>query len=182
VKFANDLHMDQLRKGTPIPYISHLLGVASIALEHGATEDEAIAAMLHDAVEDQGGRPTRDRIRRHFGEEVARIVDECTDADVMPKPPWKERKVAYIEHLSGASRSGLLVSASDKLHNARAVLADYRSIGERVWKRFKGKRHGTLWYYRALVDKYREIGSVPAGLVDELDRTVTEIERLCGAA
>ena len=176
--FSTQLHAAQKRKGTEIPYVAHLLGVASIALEHGADEDEAIAALLHDAVEDQGGAATREEIRRRFGDRVVEIVDGCTDAEVIPKPPWRERKEAYIAHVAGAPYSVRLVSTSDKLHNARAILADYRRLGDAVWGRFKGGREGTLWYYRALVDAYHAAGA--SSLVDELDLVVTELERLTG--
>lgn len=178
--FAFHLHAGQLRKGTKIPYVAHLLSVASIALQHGADEEEAIAALLHDAVEDQGGAKTREEIRRRFGERVAAIVDACTDSDVTPKPPWKQRKQAYIAHVRTAPASVRLISASDKLDNARAILEDYRSVGESLWKRFHGGREGTLWYYRSLVETFRQAGS--NALVEELDRVVTEIERLAGAA
>ena len=178
LNFAVRLHAGQLRKGTKIPYAAHLLSVASIALQHGADEEEAIAALLHDAVEDQGGAKTREEIRRRFGERVEAIVDGCTDTDVTPKPPWKERKQAYIAHVGTASPSVRLISASDKLDNARAILADYRSVGESLWKRFHGGREGTLWYYRSLVETFRQAGS--NALVEELDRVVTEIEHLAG--
>ena len=174
--FASQLHADQVRKGTNIPYISHLLGVASIALEHGANEDEAIAALLHDAIEDQGGAATREEIRRRFGDHVVEIVDGCTDAEVIPKPPWKERKERYIAHVSTAPASVRLVSAADKLHNARSLVLDYRLCGEKLWERFKGGKEGTLWYYRALVEAYRAAGSTP--LIEELDRVVSELEHL----
>ncbi|HEV3138536.1 MAG TPA: HD domain-containing protein, partial [Pirellulales bacterium] len=128
--YAAELHGDQLRKGSGVPYFSHLLAVAAIALEHGASEDEAIAALLHDAVEDQGGAPVRDEIRRRFGRGVADIVDGCTDADTLPKPPWRERKEKYLAHLPTAGASVQLISAADKLHNARSLLQDYRAIGE----------------------------------------------------
>src|SRR5262249_41201230 len=128
--FAAELHRDQVRKGTTVPYVAHLLGVAGIVLEHGADEDEAIAALLHDAVEDQGGPPTREAIRRRFGERVAAIVDGCTDADKTPPPPWRARKEACVAHVRHASPSVLLVSAADKLHNSRAILNDYRLDGE----------------------------------------------------
>jgi (p)ppGpp synthase/HD superfamily hydrolase len=170
------LHAGQYRKGTSIPYATHLLSVASIALQHGANEDEAIAALLHDAVEDQGGARTREEIRRRFGEAVAEIVDGCTDAEVIPKPPWRPRKEAYIAHVRRASPSVRLVSASDKLDNSRAILADYRVLGESLWKRFHGGKEGTLWYYREMVKAFRESGAHP--LIDELDRVVTEIECL----
>ena len=144
--YASQLHRNQSRKGGAIPYVSHLLAVTAIVLEYGGTEDEAIAALLHDAVEDQGGSATRDAICNQFGEEVAAIVDGCTDADTMPKPPWKERKEDYISHIRDASPSVRLVSAADKLHNARAILADYQQLGEPLWDRFNGKRDDTFWY------------------------------------
>ena len=178
--FAAQLHKDQLRKGTQVPYLAHLLGAAGIVLDHGANEDEAIAALLHDAVEDQGGGEVLEAIRAKFGDGVAAIVAGCTDSDQMPKPPWRERKQAYIAHLAGAPESVRLVSAADKLHNARAILEDYRTLGESLWSRFSGGREGTLWYYRALVDALRSAGSLP--LLEELDRVVTEIERLAGEA
>jgi (p)ppGpp synthase/HD superfamily hydrolase len=172
--YASQLHRDQARKGTPIPYVSHLLAVAAIVLEHGGTEDEAIAALLHDAVEDQGGAETREAIRVRFGENVADIVDGCTDADITPKPEWKIRKKAYVADIACASRSVRLVSAADKLHNARAILADYRQLGEPLWGRFNGRRKGTLWYYRALADAFQGVESTT--LTEELARTVAELE------
>jgi GTP pyrophosphokinase len=174
--FATRLHADQRRKGTSIPYIAHLLGVASIVLEYGGDEDEAIAALLHDAIEDQGGIPMREEIRRRYGDTVAAIVDGCTDADSYPKPPWRARKEAYIAHIREASAAVLLVSAADKLHNARAVLADYRVLGESLWRRFHGGRDGTLWYYRSVTNALRETGS--SSLIEELERVVAEIEFL----
>jgi GTP pyrophosphokinase len=176
--FATQLHGNQTRKGSGVPYIAHLLGVASIALEHGANEDEAIAALLHDAIEDQGGAPIREEIRRRFGDTVTAIVDGCTDTDITPKPPWRQRKEAYIAHISKTSTSVLLVSASDKLHNARSILNDYRVLGDAVWERFRGGKEGTLWYYRSLVKAFLTAGATP--LVNELERTVDELERLAG--
>lgn len=172
--YATELHAHQVRKGSGVPYIAHLMAVSSLALEQGATEDEAIAALLHDAIEDQGGAATREAIRQRFGDAVVAIVEGCTDADVVPKPPWKERKQAYIAHLPQASASVRLVSACDKLHNARSILQDYRLIGEAIWERFKGGKAGTLWYYRSLVQVFRQIENRP--IVDELDRVVTELE------
>ena len=176
LRLACDLHAQQLRKGTAIPYVSHLMAASSIALEHGANEDEAIAALLHDAVEDAGGQPTLDLIRERFGTAVADIVDGCTDAHVEPKPAWRPRKEAYLAHLATASRSVRLVSASDKLHNARSILADLHVHGPDLWRRFTGGRDGSLWYYRGLVLAFAAHGRTP--LVDELDRTVREIEAL----
>ncbi len=174
--FAARLHARQTRKGTSIPYITHLMAVAGIVLENGADEDTAIAALLHDAIEDQGGASTREEIRRRFGDRVVEIVNGCTDAETIPKPPWRQRKEAYIRHIAHADAAVRLVSAADKLHNARAILADYRSLGEPLWKRFTGGKEGTLWYYRALVETYRQAG--PSALAGELERVVAEIERL----
>lgn len=178
LNYALRLHRDQVRKGTGVPYVSHLLSVAGIAFEYGANEDEAIAALLHDAIEDQGGAGTREEIRRMFGDRIVDIVNGCTDAEVIPKPPWRERKEAYIEHLRSASPSVRLVSAADKLHNAQTILKDYRKSGEDLWTRFKGGRAGTLWYYHTLVSVFREGAACP--IVDELDRCVIEIEKLAG--
>ncbi len=175
--YACIVHAGQIRKGTLIPYVSHLLGVASLAMEYGADEDTAIAALLHDAVEDAGGRGRADDIRRRFGERVAEIVLGCTDADVIPKPPWRKRKEAYLAHLADATPETLLVSCCDKLHNARSIVADLRTLGEELWSRFKGGKDGTLWYYRALANEFGE-RSVPLPLADELDRVVTTMETI----
>jgi (p)ppGpp synthase/HD superfamily hydrolase len=177
--YASRLHKVQYRKGTHIPYITHLLAVAAIVGENGGTENEVVAALLHDAPEDQGGEATLEDIHARFGGEVAEIVAGCTDTYEDPKPPWRERKENYLAHLAGAPGSVRLVSSADKLHNARTVLADYRAIGEDLWERFNGGRDGTLWYYRAIVDGLRHGDEDP--IVEELDRVVTELERLAGA-
>jgi (p)ppGpp synthase/HD superfamily hydrolase len=174
--FAAELHATQVRKASAVPYVAHLLAVTSIVLDYGADEDTAIAALLHDAIEDQGGAPTRKEIRRRFGDRVVAIVDGCTDCDTVPKPPWRGRKEAHIAHLACASPEVRLVALADKLHNARSVLKDDRALGEELWSRFTGGREGTLWYYRAVVEAVR--GQEPAELVEELDRVVSEIERL----
>ncbi|MBW4454544.1 MAG: HD domain-containing protein [Nostoc indistinguendum CM1-VF10] len=174
--YATQLHANQVRKGSGVPYIAHLLGVASIALEYGANEDEAIAALLHDAIEDQGGAATREEIRRRFGDNVTAIVDGCTDADTTPKPPWRQRKEAYIAHIPTASPSVLLVSLADKLYNAQSILKDYRVLGDSLWERFHGGKEGTLWYYRALVDTFRKTGTII--IIDDLERVVAQIEVL----
>lgn len=173
--YAARLHARQIRKGSGVPYVSHLMAVAGIVLEYGADEDEAIAALLHDAIEDQGGSKARDEIRRRFGDRVVEIVDGCTDADTKPKPPWRRRKEAYIAHIKDASPSVHLVSAADKLSNARAILKDYRGLGDELWERFKGGKEGTLWYYRTLSDIFLTV--YPSPLSDELDRVVSEIIR-----
>ena len=174
--YATRIHGGQLRKKTRIPYIAHILGVAAIAMEYGANETEAIAALLHDAVEDCGGAKRLRDIERKFGKKVARIVDGCTDTDRTPKPPWLERKKAYIAHVRQAPMPTKLVSASDKLHNVRAILMDYRKEGERLWSRFNGGKHGALWYYRALVNAFT--GKRIEPLVQELNRTLTQLEFL----
>jgi (p)ppGpp synthase/HD superfamily hydrolase len=174
--YATKLHARQSRKGTRVPYVAHLLGVASIVLAEGGDEDMAIAALLHDAVEDQGGKPTLREIERRFGKRVARLVEACTDADTIPKPPWKDRKTRYIEAIRHEPEDARLISAADKLHNARDILADYRQHGDEVWKRFRGGREGTLWYYPALVEAFRVGGG--NRLVDELDRVVAQLEHL----
>lgn len=173
---AASLHRDQKRKGTGTPYVTHLLAVAAIVGENGGTEDEVVAALLHDAIEDT--EATKTSLAAHFGEEVAEVVAACSDADTIPKPPWRERKERYIEHVRHASPSVRLVSEADKLHNARAILSDLRILGDGLWGRFTGGKDGTLWYYRSLVEVFREAGSGP--LVEELDRVVTEIEALAG--
>ena len=180
--YATQLHASQIRKGTTIPYVAHLLGVASIALEYGADEDTAIAALLHDAVEDQGGPPIRAEIARRYGEHVAKLVSDVSDTDVTPKPPWRARKEAYIAHVSAAEPGANLISASDKLHNARTLLSDYRVLGEGLWSRFSAGREDVLWYYRSLVTAFRATGHAPKPLVDELDRTVEALAGLCLAA
>jgi (p)ppGpp synthase/HD superfamily hydrolase len=176
--YAAELHLHQRRKGKGQPYVGHLLGVAAIVIQHGGGEDEVIAALLHDAVEDQGGLPRLGEIREKFGERVARIVDGCTDSYEVSRErrDWGERKRAYIEKVTHAPEDVRLVSAADKLANAREVLADFRLEGDAVFNRFQGRKQGTLWYYRALVNVFRKAGACP--LVDELDRVVSELESL----
>ena len=174
--FAVRLHTHQTRKGSGIPYIAHLLSVSAIVLEYGGKEDEAIAALLHDAVEDQGGAATRQAILERFGPIVTEIVDGCSDTDEMPKPPWQARKEAYIAHLQTASPAVLLVSAADKLHNVRSILADYRIVGDEIWQRFRTGREGTLWYYHALLEAYKARQKTP--LIAELERAVYALDAL----
>jgi (p)ppGpp synthase/HD superfamily hydrolase len=178
---AAQLHAAQRRKGSEIPYLSHLLGTCGIALDYGAQEDEAIAALLHDAIEDV--QPTEDARAAvgAFGSEVLRIVEGCTDADTHPKPPWRERKEAYVAHVAELDAPILLVSAADKLHNSRSIVSDLRRFGPATWDRFTGGRDGSLWYYNALVTAFRANPAHPHQLVDELDRTVTEMETLARA-
>lgn len=185
VQYANRIHADQTRKGTDVPYMTHLLGVASLVLENGAqSEEEVIGALLHDAAEDQGGRPRLEDIREQFGEQVGHIVDACTDSYESPKPPWRPRKEAYVTHVRervqrGGDEPALRVSLADKLHNTRAILADVRESGDAVFERFNGKKDGTIWYYAALVDAFR---GFPNRMVGELEREVTELRRLAGTS
>jgi (p)ppGpp synthase/HD superfamily hydrolase len=179
LEMALELHGEQRRKGSETPYIAHLLGVTSIVIEEGGSEDQAIAALLHDAPEDAGGEDTLERIRSEFGEAVARIVEDCTDTMEDPKPPWRRRKEAYLHHLDDATPEALLVSLADKLHNARAILLDYRELEESLWERFRGSRDEVLWYYRSLVEAFNRLR--PGRLADELERIVAELERLVNA-
>ena len=180
--FATRLHATQTRKATDIPYISHLVSVAGIVLEYGGGRDEAIGALLHDSIEDQGTtypggvEALRSTIRDEFGAAVLAIVEGCTDAETIPKPPWRERKEQYIEHLRDAPASVRLVSCADKLHNARAIVADLRVMGPALFERFTGKRDGTLWYYESLLAEFERHG--PVALASELARTVDDMRKL----
>ncbi|MBA3639777.1 MAG: HD domain-containing protein [Acidobacteriota bacterium] len=191
---AADLHRHQARKGTAIPYISHLLAVTAVALEFGADENEAIAALLHDAIEDapsQLGQEKAIVVRRliemKFGPSVLDLVESCTDADVQPKPPWLERKCAYIEAIAHKSPSAVLVSAADKLHNARAILRDLRTDGHKVWERFNKETTAVMivGYYRGLVTAFQtRTSELPDGrlrpVVQELHDVVAMLEHESG--
>lgn len=179
VRFGLRLHGEQTRKGSDTPYISHLLGVASLVLEHGGDEEQAMAAVLHDAIEDQGAEQGP-AIRARFGERVLRIVEGCTDADTVPKPQWRARKEAYIAHLDHAPPDVLLVSCADKLHNARAICTDLVTHGAAVFDRFNAGREGTLWYYGALAEAFGR--KLPGPLSRELDETVCRMATLSGQA
>jgi len=176
LQLAHDLHRWQPRKKSDVPYIAHLLAVTAIVLENGGDEDTAIAALLHDAVEDQGGQPTLDRICHEFGERVARIVHECTDADGEPKPPWRFRKEQYLQALPHKSTEALLVSFGDKIHNCRSIACDLRRDGAVVWDRFEGRRDGTLWYYHELLEKFPR--EPYASLYDEFAATVCALNEV----
>ena len=176
--YASRLHAAQVRKGTSIPYVSHLLGVCALVVEDGGVEDEAIAALLHDAIEDQprGGK-TAAAIQKKFGNSVYLIVEACTDAMTHPKRPWIERKREYVARARTHSAAARRVSLADKVHNTRAILSDYRAVGEAVWNRFSASREEVIWYYRSLAKVYRETGG-ESRLVAELVRTVDELERM----
>jgi (p)ppGpp synthase/HD superfamily hydrolase len=177
-RYAAGKHAGQTRKQTAVPYLSHLMAVASLVLEAGGDEDMAIAALLHDVVEDCGGMPRLHEVREQFGQRVARIVEGCTDSFGEPKPEWVERKKDYLREVKHADARTRLVSASDKLHNVRTILADYRQDREAIWSRFSGKKDGTLWYYRALSDEFQRRG--PNRISDELELAVAELERITG--
>ena len=174
--YAATLHAADVRKGARVPYLSHLLEVCAIVLRYGGNEDAAIAAFLHDAAEDHGGKPRLVDIQRNFGKTVASIVEECTDSTTTPKQSWEIRKKRYVKHLPEASRGGLLVSAADKLSNVRAILADHYVIGDEVYKRFKRPKRRTLWYYNALSRAFTT--HLPGDLAKELRRTVAELNRV----
>jgi (p)ppGpp synthase/HD superfamily hydrolase len=176
--YAERKHHAQVRKGGDIPYVGHLLSVASLVINDNGSEAQAIAALLHDAVEDQGGPETLQEIREEFGDEVARIVEECSDTDEEPKPPWLERKQAYINHLGSVGEDTLLVSVADKLDNARSMVRDYHEHGPALWQRFNRKNPDDhLWYYGGLLDAYRARG-LNSWMVDELARVVDELRKL----
>jgi len=177
-QFAAEKHRGQTRKASTIPYVAHLMGVASLVLEAGGDEDLAIAALLHDVVEDCGGELMLKEVRRRFGSRVAKIVDGCTDAYVIPKPPWRERKESYIRRLKTEGAETRLVSAADKLNNVRSILSDYRALGESVWSRFNGGREGTIWYYRTLRDEF--LREKPNRITRDLALAVNELETLTG--
>ena len=177
-KYAREVHAMQTRKGNSSPYIGHLMGVASIVLDDGGTEDEAIGALLHDAAEDQGGRERLEDIRARFGDSVARIVEDCTDSWETPKRPWVDRKREYLEHARSLPPSSLRVAAADKVHNAYAILRDLRNVGDDVWSRFNAPADDVIAYYEGLVRAMRHSGGGP--LVEELERIVKGIQREIG--
>jgi (p)ppGpp synthase/HD superfamily hydrolase len=185
LNLAVDLHRDQIRKGADTPYIGHLLSVAGLVLEYKGTEAQAIAALLHDAIEDQsdkrgGAELLGAEIETRFGKEVRKIVEACTDATTIPKPPWRARKEAYIAHVPDMPRSAVLVSLADKVHNARAIVADVRDEGDTVFERFSAKKGGTLWYYQSLADAFVRHHKHP--LAYELQRVVQEMSELARLA
>jgi (p)ppGpp synthase/HD superfamily hydrolase len=176
---AVDLHSRQARKGSTVPYIGHLLGVCALVIDAGGSEDEAIAAVLHDAVEDQGGAATLDRIRTQFGSNVAAIVEACSDTDVLPKPPWRLRKETFVEHLKTAPESVLHVSLADKLNNLRSIVRDYGQIGEALWARFNPDAD-QVWYYCSLLEVFEE--RLPVPMTTELRETYDRLLELMNVA
>jgi (p)ppGpp synthase/HD superfamily hydrolase len=180
--FAAAIHREQVRKGSDVPYVTHLMGVASLVGEAGGSEDQVIAGLLHDAIEDCVGEipDIREQIAARFGRAVLDMVEACTDADTVPKPPWRERKEAYLARLRAkpVDHPALLVSVADKIHNARAIVRDHGVVGAALWERFKGGRDGTLWYYTTLAEVFRALMHGP--LVDELSGLVERMR--AGAA
>ncbi len=175
-QLAFELHQTkgkQGRKEKDTPYVSHLMAVAALVLEFGGSEEEAIAALLHDAVEDQGGRETLRLIEERFGQAVAKIVADCSDSEGEPKPAWYERKKKYIAHLTHVSAASRIVSLADKIHNAGTILRDVREHGTKTFERFNGKREGTLWYYDSLSRTF--LAQNPDAMAKELDRIVNEL-------
>lgn len=174
--YATQIHAKQIRKCSNIPYISHLLSVTALVLEDGGDEDEAIAALLHDAVEDMGGKEIRTAILEKFGEKVINIIDSCTESYTYPKPPWRERKLQYIKQIRLGSPSVLRVSMADKLHNARSILTDWYREGDIIWQKLNGGKEGTLWFYHQLLEVYQQHTS--NFLSQELERIITQLENL----
>jgi len=184
LRYAHDLHRSQQRKGNGSAYIGHLMGVASIVLDDGGSEDEAIGALLNDAAEDQGGRAQLEKIRARFGDAVAKIVEDCTDSWDTPKRPWLERKRGYVEHARTLPASSLRVAAADKVHDAYAILRDLRNQGEAVWDRFNAPADDVIAYYESIVRAFRD-AALPldpgsSKLVEELERIVKGIQREMG--
>jgi (p)ppGpp synthase/HD superfamily hydrolase len=173
--YALRLHRKQARKGKNVPYAAHLLGTAGTVLDFGGDEAQAIAALLHDAAEDHGGRKRLERIRKRFGRAVANMVEDCTDTFEKKKPEWRPRKQAYIASLPAKRRRSLLVSAADKLDNARAIVSDLRKDGPATLDRFNGKRD-TVWYFRELVNTFKKLKIGP--VAEELEAAVKEMTAL----
>jgi (p)ppGpp synthase/HD superfamily hydrolase len=178
---ALELHHNQRRKGTDIPYMAHPLAVSALVLEHGGSEEEAVAALLHDTVEDRGGQPILELIRENFGGRVAEIVDGCSDTTSQScacGPDWYRHKQGYLNRLRQAPEPVRLVLGADKLHNLTAILHDYRTVGEPLWERFKGGRDGVLWYYSNLCEMFLRHG--PRAIGHELKRNLESLEREVG--
>jgi len=179
------IHRTQTRKGKPTPYIAHLLSVAALVIEDGGDEDEAIAALLHDVLEDQSEKISAEEIGQRYGSRVRAIVEGCSDTPAGyaggAKPPWQERKEAYLRHLQECDLGNLRVSMADKLHNARDLLADYRVEGDDVWSRFSAGKDDQLWNYRSLVEAFRRRG-LGGKMFGEFERVVEELESVARGA
>ena len=181
IGYALDAHRTQSRKGTEIPYAAHILAVAPLVLEMEADEDEAIAALLHDVIEDAGAHHAEE-IESRFGPEVLAIVRANSDTDQQPKPPWLERKSAYVAGIATKSAAAVRVSIADKLHNARMIVLDHRTVGDELWARFTADGPDTLWYYESLLEAFDarrdELGPGGVAALEELERTVAEMRAI----
>jgi (p)ppGpp synthase/HD superfamily hydrolase len=173
--YAAQLHAQQRRKVTNTPYIAHLLGVAALVLEAGGNEDEAIAALLHDAVEDQGGAMTRAEILQQFGATVVAIVDGCTEPEPKPEQSWREHKLQYLEQLRSAKPAVQRVALADKLHNARSLLVNFRLEGDRIWNQFRGGKEGVLWLVEMQLDLFQQVSD--SWMVTELAQVVRALKQ-----
>ena len=171
---ANQIHAIQKRKDSGAPYMAHLLGVAALVLEDGGSEDEAIAALLHDSAEDHGGEEILKTIGEKFGEKVAQIVRECSDTLEQEKPPWKPRKQAHLKLLENALPETIRVMMADKVYNARTLLYGLESNGDEVWRNFKGGREGTIWYFREMYALFSKRSS--SFMLRELARLIAALE------
>jgi (p)ppGpp synthase/HD superfamily hydrolase len=172
--YATQLHAQQVRRISGVPYVSHLLSVTALVIEDGGSEDEAIAALLHDAIEDRGGRRTGEIIRQKFGDKVADIVEGCTESDAVPQPPWKERKQKYLENISQGSPEILRVALADKVHNARSNLSEWYLYGEKAWN--QEQRERTLWFYRSVIEVAQTL--IDSSLLEEFRRIVQQLEAI----
>ncbi len=172
--YAFQAHRQQYRKGSQIPYFSHLISCAALVMEGGGDEDQSIAALLHDVAEDQGGNRRLEEIETLFGKRVRQIVEGCSDTLKFPKPPWRERKEGYIKHLFSANEDVLLVSLADKVHNLRTIYMDFQEVGEQIWDRFQGGKAGSLWYFRSLLEIYKQ--RYPHPMVVEFERILSLLE------
>ncbi len=176
--YSYKLHKKQTRKGSNIPYFTHLSSVSNLIIENNGTTTQAIAGLLHDAVEDQGGAKTLAAIKRKFGPKVAKIVDQCSDTTIKPKPPWKTRKIKYIENIKNKTQDTLLVSLCDKYHNANCILSDYQKVGEEIWGRFTASKQETLWYYESLYKEFKKYLKNHLELIKAYKNAVDEMKRI----
>ena len=176
--YSYKLHKKQTRKGSNIPYFTHLSSVSNLIIENNGTTTQAIAGLLHDAVEDQGGAKTLAAIKRKFGPKVAKIVDQCSDTTIKPKPPWKTRKIKYIKDIKNKTQDTLLVSLCDKYHNANCILSDYQKVGEEIWGRFTASKQETLWYYESLYKEFKKYLKNHLELIKAYKNAVDEMKRI----
>jgi (p)ppGpp synthase/HD superfamily hydrolase len=167
---SQEWHASQVRKGSEVPYFTHPMSVAALVLEDGGSEDEAIAALLHDTIEDCGGEVIRQKILALFGERILTLVDGCSEKIAVPKPPWRERKQEYLDRLRSSTPEVIRISLADKLHNCRSIDRDWQQEGDLVWEKFTAGKEGTLWYYRSLAAVFHD--RTDSWMVDELSKLV----------